>query len=200
MRSAIQCAPRAGFRCDRHGVPRLPARCSGPARGPAPARPALGCGDPSLLPRSRCARSKRSPRVAFRPCSAHAADGPRTAPFGGSRGLHHSAVSRAVGSRSGLPNAPSGSPSEALRSPSRWAGKICIAAYKPSFLRFARRTDLALRLGAGEGEPLATARSRRAMNRSLWLAPIDWLNGPSVHRTRWQRVHGPKRYPRRRTP
>lgn len=32
------------------------------------------------------------------------------------RGLHHSAVSRAVGSRCGLPNAPSGSPPEALRS------------------------------------------------------------------------------------
>lgn len=69
-------------------------------------------------------------------------------------------------------NAPSGSPSEALRSPSRWAGKICIAAYKPSFLRFARRNDLALRTAQGEGEPLATARSRRVMGRSLRFAPI----------------------------
>ena len=88
-------------------------------------------------------------------------------------GRDHFAASRAAGSRGGLPNAPSGSPSEALRSPSRWAGKICIAAYKPSFLRFARRNDLALRAGAGEGEPLATARSRRAMDRSLRLAPIN---------------------------
>lgn len=69
-------------------------------------------------------------------------------------------------------NAPSGSPSEALRSPSRWVGKICIAAYKPSFLRFARRNDLAPRTAQGEGEPLATARSRRVMGRSLRFAPI----------------------------
>ena len=219
MRSAIQCAPRAGFRCDRRGVPRLPARCSGPARGPAPARPALGCGDPSLLPRSRCARSKRSPRVAFRPCSAHAADGPRAAAFDrllmaaiipprrappalapGSRtlpqgrlptvlrsrrrwpasgcirslahGRDHFAASRSAGSRGGLPNAPSRSPSEALRSPSRWAGKICIAAYKSSFLRFAAAMILPCAPAQGEGEPLATARSRRVMSRSLRLAPI----------------------------
>ncbi len=81
MRSVARCAPRAGFRCDRHGVPRLPARRSGPAGGPAPARPSLGHGGPSLRPRSRCARSKRSLRVAFRPCSAHAAGGPRAAAF-----------------------------------------------------------------------------------------------------------------------
>ena len=73
MRSAIRCAPRGGFRCDRHGVPRLPARCSGPARGPTPARPALGCGDPSLraslslraaetLPRGRLPAVLRSRR------------------------------------------------------------------------------------------------------------------------------------------
>lgn len=140
---------------------------------PAPARPALGCGNPSLRPRSRCAargRSQRSP--------PHAA--PLTPPTArerlhwvAPRGLHHFAASRAVGSRCGLPNAPSGSPSEALRSPSLWAGKICIATYKPSFLRFARRNDLALRTGAGEGEPLATARSRRVMDRSLRLAPIN---------------------------
>lgn len=199
MRSATRCAQTGGFHCDRHGAPRLPARCSGPARGPAPARPALGHGGPSLRPRSRCAARKRSQRS-----PPHAA--PLTPPTArerlhwvAPRGLHHSAVSRAVGSRCGPPNAPSGSPSEALRSPSLWAGKICIAAYKPSFLRFTHRTDLAPRLGAG-GEPLATARSRRAINRSLRLAPIDWLNGPSVHRTRRQRVRGPKRYPRRRTP
>lgn len=73
MRSATRCAPRAGFRCDRHGVPRLPARRSRPARGPAPARPALGCGDPSLraslslrtaetLPRGRLPAVLRSRR------------------------------------------------------------------------------------------------------------------------------------------
>lgn len=81
MRSATHCVPRGGLSCKRHGMPRLPARRSGPARGPAPARSSLGHGGPSLRPRSRCARSKRSLRVAFRPCSAHAAGGPRAAAF-----------------------------------------------------------------------------------------------------------------------
>ena len=98
------------------------------------------------------------------------------------RGRRHSAVSRAVGSRCGLPNAPSGSPSEALRSPSRWAGKICIAAYKPSPLRFACRNDLALRTGAGGGRtarygslspddgPLTTVRSHQKSPTADYLA------------------------------
>ena len=82
---ATRCALTGGSGCSRHGAPRLPARCSGPVRGPAPARPALGRGGPSLRPRSRCALPKRSLGVAFRPRSAHAADDPRTAPFGGSQ-------------------------------------------------------------------------------------------------------------------
>lgn len=101
---------RGGCGCDGRGAPRLPARCSGPARGPPPARPAMR---PSLslrgretLPRGRLPRPLRSRRR--RPASgcirslAHGRD--------------HSAASRAAGSRSGLPNAPSGSPSGALRS------------------------------------------------------------------------------------
>ena len=84
-RSWTRSEPRGGSDCDGHGVPRLPARCSGPARGPPPARPSLGHGGPSLPPRSRCARSKRSLGVAFRLRSAHAADDPRTAAFGGSQ-------------------------------------------------------------------------------------------------------------------
>lgn len=109
------------------GAPRLPARCSGPARGPPPARPSLGHGGPSLRPRSRFARSKRSLGVAFRPRSAHAADDPRAAAF--DRLLMAAIIPprRAPSALApGPPNAPSGSPSEALRSPSRWAGKIRI--------------------------------------------------------------------------
>ena len=122
----------------------------------------LSLRDQETLPRGRLPRSLCSRR----PCPANGCIRSLA------HGRDHSAVSRASGSRCGLPNAPSGSPSEALRSPSRWAGKICIAAYKPSFLRFARRNDLALRTAQGEGEPLATARSRRVMGRSLRFAPI----------------------------
>lgn len=155
-----------GCRASRRGAP-------GPQGALRPLGLRSDAGIHQLRPRSRCAargRSQRSP--------PHAA--PLTPPTArerlhwvAPRGLHHFAASRAVGSRCGLPNAPSGSPSEALRSPSLWAGKICIATYKPSFLRFARRNDLALRTGAGEGEPLVTARSRRVMDRSLRLAPIS---------------------------
>lgn len=122
----------------------------------------LSLRDQETLPRGRLPRSLCSRR----PCPANGCIRSLA------HGRDHSAVSRASGSRCGLPNTPSGSPSEALRSPSRWAGKICIAAYKPSFLRFARRNDLALRTAQGEGEPLATARSRRVMGRSLRFAPI----------------------------
>lgn len=122
----------------------------------------LSLRDQETLPRGRLPRSLCSRR----PCPANGCIRSLA------HGRDHSAVSRASGSRCGLPNAPSGSPSEALRSPSRWAGKICIAAYKPSFLRFARRNDLALRTAQGEGEPLATARSRRVMGRSLRFALI----------------------------
>ena len=156
MRSVARCAPRAGFRCDRHGVPRLPARRSGPAGGPAPARPSLGHGGPSLRPRSRCARSKRSLRVAFRPCSAHAAGGPRAAAF------DRLLMAAIISPRRAPPALAEGFqtlPRGRLRKPS---------AHHPDGL-----ARYALRAGAGEGEPLATARSRRAMDRSLRLAPIN---------------------------
>lgn len=73
--------PRGGSGRTSHGVPRLPARCSRPSRGPAPARLLLGHGGPSLLPRSRCATRKRSLGVAFPARSARAARVPRTAAF-----------------------------------------------------------------------------------------------------------------------
>lgn len=125
MRSATRCAPRGGSGCDRYGVPRLPARCSGPARGPAPARTSLGHGGPSLRPRSRYTRSKRSLGVAFRPRSAHHPDGL-----------------------------------------ARYGFRCTESSCRP--------------LGRG-GEPLATARSRRVMDRSLRLAPIT-KEAPIAHR------------------
>lgn len=149
----------AGCRASRRGAP-------GPQGALRPLGPQgralLSLRDQETLPRGRLPRSLRSRR----PCPANGCIQSLA------HGRDHSAVSRASGSHCGLPNAPSGSPSEALRSPSRWAGKICIAAYKPSFLRFARRDDLALRTAQGEGEPLATARSRRVMGRSLRFALI----------------------------
>lgn len=149
----------AGCRASRRGAP-------GPQGALRPLGPqgraSLSLRDQETLPRGRLPRSLRSRR----PCPANGCIRSLA------HGRDHSAVSRASGSRCGLPNAPSGSPSEALRSPSRWAGKICIAAYKSSFLRFARRNDLALRTAQGKGEPLATARSRRVMGRSLRFAPI----------------------------
>lgn len=173
MRSATHCVPRGGLSCKRHGMPRLPARRSGPARGPcarsvfARARRPVASASLSLrtvetLPQGRLPTVLRSRR--------------RWPASGCIRSLAHGrdhfAASRSAGSRGGLPNAPSRSPSEALRSPSRWAGKICIAAYKSSFLRFAAAMILPCAPAQGEGEPLATARSRRVMSRSLRLAPI----------------------------
>ena len=165
-----------GRRASRRGTP-----------GPQGALRPLG---PQCGPRSRCARSKRSLRVAFRPRSAHTADSPRAAAF--DRLLMATIIPprRAPSALApGFRTLPQGR----LRKPS--------AHHPDGLARYGFRcTESSCRpLGRG-GEPLATARSRRVMGRSLRLAPIDWLNGPSVHRTRWQRVHGPKRYPRRRTP
>lgn len=173
MRSVARCAPRAGFRCDRHGVPRLPARRSGPAGGPAPARPSLGHGGPSLRPRSRCARSKRSLRVAFRPCSAHAAGDPRAAAF------DRLLMAAIISPRRAPPALAEGFqtlPRGRLRKPS--------AHHPDGLARYAlRRTNrrpsglpaamiLPCAQVQGEGEPLATARSHRMMARSLRFAPI----------------------------
>lgn len=66
-----QAVTATGRRASRRGAP-----------GPQGALRPLG---PQGGPRSRFARPKRSLGVAFRPLSAHAADGPRTATLGGSQ-------------------------------------------------------------------------------------------------------------------
>ena len=69
-------------------MPRPSARRSGPRRAGPSARSASARwlnGSPSLRLRSRCADPKRSPWVAFRNRSAHAAHVPRTAAFDGFR-------------------------------------------------------------------------------------------------------------------
>ncbi len=101
----------AGCRAARRGAP-------GPQGALRPLGPqgraSLSLRDQETLPRGRLPRSLRSRR----PCPANGCIQSLA------HGRDHSAVSRASGSHCGLPNAPSGSPSEALRSPSRWAGWI----------------------------------------------------------------------------
>ena len=96
-------------------------------------------------------------------------------------GRDHSAASRAAGSRSGISNAPSGSPSEALRSPSRWAGKIRIPLHgiilPPS--RAGRRTTRYGSLPPGDG-PLATARSHRKASMRSFLLMCGRMRQKSV--------------------
>ena len=165
--------PRGGSGRTSHGVPRLPARCSGPARGPAPARLLLGHGGPSLLPRSRCATRKRSLGVAFPARSARAARVPRTAAF--DRLLMAAIIPPCRAPRAlaaGFQTLPQGR----LRKPS--------AHHPDGLARYAlRRTNrrpsglpaamiLPCAQAQGEGEPLATARSHRMMARSLRFAPI----------------------------
>ncbi len=160
MRSVARCAPRAGFRCDRHGVPRLPARRSGPAGGPAPARPSLGHGGPSLRPRSRCARSKRSLRVAFRPCSAHAAGGPRAAAF------DRLLMAAIISPRRAPPALAEGFqtlPRGRLRKPS--------AHHPDGLARYALRRTNRRSSGLPAAMILPCARAQGRANRSLRLAP-----------------------------
>ena len=160
MRSVARCAPRAGFRCDRHGVPRLPARRSGPAGGPAPARPSLGHGGPPLRPRSRCARSKRSLRVAFRPCSAHAAGGPRAAAF------DRLLMAAIISPRRAPPALAEGFqtlPRGRLRKPS--------AHYPDGLARYALRRTNRRSSGLPAAMILPCARAQGRANRSLRLAP-----------------------------
>lgn len=162
MRSVARCAPRAGFRCDRHGVPRLPARRSGPAGGPAPARPSLGHGGPSLRPRSRCARSKRSLRVAFRPCSAHAAGGPRAAAF------DRLLMAAIISPRRAPPALAEGFqtlPRGRLRKPS--------AHHPDGLARYALRRTNRRSSGLPAAMILPCARAQGRANRSLRLAPIN---------------------------
>ena len=160
MRSVARCAPRAGFRCDRHGVPRLPARRSGPAGGPAPARPSHGHGGPSLRPRSRCARSKRSLRVAFRPCSAHAAGGPRAAAF------DRLLMAAIISPRRAPPALAEGFqtlPRGRLRKPS--------AHHPDGLARYALRRTNRRSSGLPAAMILPCARAQGRANRSLRLAP-----------------------------
>lgn len=162
MRSVARCAPRAGFRCDRHGVPRLPARRSGPAGGPAPARPSLGHGGPSLRPCSRCARSKRSLRVAFRPCSAHAAGGPRAAAF------DRLLMAAIISPRRAPPALAEGFqtlPRGRLRKPS--------AHHPDGLARYALRRTNRRSSGLPAAMILPCARAQGRANRSLRLAPIN---------------------------
>ena len=109
--------------CDPHGLPRLRRGAPGPdERGPPPGRSRRRLnGSPPLRPPSRCADPKRSPWVAFRNRSAHAARAPRTAAFDGSTVRHHSAVSRVAGSRSRCIRWLNGSPSFRVRSQSHTA-------------------------------------------------------------------------------
>lgn len=143
-----------------HGVPRLPARCSGPARGPAPARLLLGHGGPSLLPRSRCATRKRSLGVAFPARSARAARVPRTAAF--DRLLMAAIIPPSRAPRAlaaGFQTLPQGR----LRKPS--------AHHPDGLARYALRRTNRRSYGLPVAMILPCARRRGRANRSLRLAP-----------------------------
>lgn len=90
-------AAPTGYRASGRDAPGPGKR--GPPPGRPPSNPHRGC---RLRAPSRCAVPKRSPWVASRDRSAHAARAPRTAAFDGSTVRHHSAVSRGAGSRSWL--------------------------------------------------------------------------------------------------
>lgn len=145
-----------GCRVSRRGAP-----------GPQGALRPLG---PQGGPRSRFARSKRSLGVAFRPYSAHAADGPRAAAFDR---LLMAAIIPPRRAPPALAPAPRTLPQGRLRKPS--------AHHPDGLARYGfRYTESSCRpLGRG-GEPLATARSRRMMGCSLRLAPIK--------SSRWQTI------------
>lgn len=155
-RSWTRRGKRGGCGCDGHG-PRASRRG---APGPQGALRPLG---PQGGPRSRFARSKRSLRVAFRPRSAHAADGSRAAAFDR---LLMAAIIPPRRAPSALAPGFRTLPQGRLRKPS--------AHHPDGLARYGFRcTESSCRpLGQG-GEPLATARSRRVMGRSLRLAPIE---------------------------
>ena len=146
---------RAGCGCDGHG-PRASRRG---APGPQGALRPLG---PRRGPRSRCAAGKRSLGVAFPGRSAHAAGGPRAAAFDR---LLMAAIIPPRRAPSALAASLRTLPQGRLRRPS--------AHHPDGLARYGFRfTESSCRpLGRG-GEPLATARSRRVMDRSLRLAPI----------------------------
>lgn len=152
--------PRGGSGRTSHGVPRLPARCSGPARGPAPARLLLGHGGPPLLPRSRCATRKRSLGVAFPARSARAARVPRTAAF--DRLLMAAIIPPCRAPRAlaaGFQTLPQGR----LRKPS--------AHHPDGLARYALRRTNRRSYGLPVAMILPCARRRGRANRSLRLAP-----------------------------
>lgn len=136
----------------------------GPCRGPSPARTSRS------LP---IGRDRLGLALAARPGNAPLGRLPR--PLRSRRrriangwirslahGRDHSAVSRPSGSRARPSDAPSGSPPKPVRSPARRAGKIWIPLH--GIILPPRRVG---------GAPLATARSRHAMSRSLRLALIE---------------------------
>ena len=175
MRSATRCAPRGGFRCDRHGVPRLPARCSGPARGPAPARPALGCGDPSLRASLSLRTAETLPRgrlpAVLRSCRRRPANGCiRWLPEVSTIPPYRAPSALAAGSRT-LPQGrlrkpsahhPDGMARYALRRTNRRSSGLPAEMILPCAQAHGGRTARYGSLPPGDG-PLATARSHRVI-------------------------------------
>lgn len=165
-RSWTRRAPRGGSGCDGHGVPRLPARCSGPARGSPPARPAgrasLSLRAVETLPRGRLPTALRSRRrcpvngcimwlpgvSTIPPCRAPSAltAGFRTLPQGRLRkpSVYH----------------PDGMARYALRRTNRRSSGLPAAMILPCACAQGGRTACCGSLPPGDG-PLATARSHQ---------------------------------------
>lgn len=139
-----------------HGMPRRRRGAPGPQAGPPPGRARWTLnGSPPPRPPSRCADPKRSPWVAFRNRSAHAARAPRTASFEDSASLAFIPPCRASRALAPAPfDGCTHSPSLRIRSQAR-CGAPCLqdtdSCAQPSFLRFPAQIILPRFCRRGEG-------------------------------------------------